>query len=136
MAYPQHPWNLQKSKRGETDGHTQGYKNPPVPRLLVDQSQVPPSLSPAYPNSGENVPRPWLASEFGKIRAGTKTGFQLCRLPVRSQVRSGPTHTGPVAEPFLAFGGLVCADRISNCPLDRVLTYKKFYLLIKFAFLF
>ena len=77
-----------------------------------------------------------VASEFGKIRAGTKTGFQLCRLPVRSQVRSGPTHTGLVAEPFLAFGGLVCADRISNCPLDRVLTYKKFNLLIKFAFLF
>ena len=25
---------------------------------------------------------------------------------------------------FLAFGGPVCADRISNCPLDRVLTYK------------
>ena len=25
---------------------------------------------------------------------------------------------------FLAFGGPVCADRFSNCPLDRVLTYK------------
>ena len=25
---------------------------------------------------------------------------------------------------FLTFGGPVCADRISNCPLDRVLTYK------------
>ena len=25
---------------------------------------------------------------------------------------------------FLAFGGPVCADRISNCPLDMVLTYK------------
>ena len=25
---------------------------------------------------------------------------------------------------FLVFGGPVCADRISNCPLDRVLTYK------------
>ena len=24
---------------------------------------------------------------------------------------------------FLVFGGPVCADRISNCPLDRVLTY-------------
>ena len=30
-------------------------------------------------------------------------------------------NTGRV---FLAFGGPVCADRISNCPLDRVLTYK------------
>ena len=25
---------------------------------------------------------------------------------------------------FLTFGGRVCADQISNCPLDRVLTYK------------
>ena len=25
---------------------------------------------------------------------------------------------------FLMFGGPLCADRISNCPLDRVLTYK------------
>ena len=25
---------------------------------------------------------------------------------------------------FLVFGRLVCADRISNCPLDRVLTYE------------
>ena len=24
---------------------------------------------------------------------------------------------------FLTFSGPVCADRISNCPLDRVLTY-------------
>ena len=87
------------SERSEADGHTQGYKDPPVPRRLVGQSQVPPSLSPAYPNAGENVPRPWLASEFGKIRTGAKTGFQLCRLPVRSQVRSGLTHTGPVAKP-------------------------------------
>ena len=25
---------------------------------------------------------------------------------------------------FLVFGGPVCTNRISNCPLDRVLTYK------------
>ena len=25
---------------------------------------------------------------------------------------------------FLSFDGLVCTDQISNCPLDRVLTYK------------
>ena len=32
------------SKGGKTDGHTQGYNNPPVPRRLVGESQVPPSL--------------------------------------------------------------------------------------------
>ena len=31
---------------------------------------------------------------------------------------------------FLAFGGPVCADRISNCPLDRVLTYKNLIYLL------
>ena len=36
------------SKGGETGGHTQGYKDPPIPRRLVGESQVPPNLSPAY----------------------------------------------------------------------------------------
>ena len=31
---------------------------------------------------------------------------------------------------FLTFGGPVCADRISNCPLDRVLTYKNLIYLL------
>ena len=31
---------------------------------------------------------------------------------------------------FLAFGGPVCADRISYCPLDRVLTYKNLIYLL------
>ena len=31
---------------------------------------------------------------------------------------------------FLAFGGPVCADRFSNCPLDRVLTYKNLIYLL------
>ena len=30
-------------QRGETDGHTQGYKDPPLPRRLVGQSQIPPT---------------------------------------------------------------------------------------------
>ena len=36
--------------------------------------------------------------------------------------------------PFLSFGRLVCTDQISNCPLDRVLTYKN--LIIKFSVFF
>ena len=31
---------------------------------------------------------------------------------------------------FLTFGGPACADRISNCPLDRVLTYKNLIYLL------
>ena len=35
---------------------------------------------------------------------------------------------------FLAFGGPVCADRITNCPLDRVLTYKNLIYLLNLQF--
>ena len=35
---------------------------------------------------------------------------------------------------FLAFGGPVCANRISNCPLDRVLTYKNLIYLLNLQF--
>ena len=38
------------SKRGEIDGHTQGYKNPPVPRRLVGESQVLSDLPPTHPS--------------------------------------------------------------------------------------
>ena len=31
---------------------------------------------------------------------------------------------------FLAFGGPVCANQNSNCPLDRVLTYKNLIYLL------
>ena len=37
---------------------------------------------------------------------------------------------------FLAFGRPVCADRISNCPLDRVLTYKNLIYLLNLQFNF
>ena len=40
-----------------------------------------------------------MASELRKVRIGAQAGFQLCRLPVRPSVRSGPTNTGPVAKP-------------------------------------
>ena len=35
---------------------------------------------------------------------------------------------------FLAFGGPICADRISICPLDRVLTYKNLIYLLNLQF--
>ena len=70
------------SKGGETDGHTQGYKNPPVPRRLVGESQIPPNLSPAYTGSSENMSGSGLAGEFREIRTGAQTSLRLCRLPV------------------------------------------------------
>ena len=87
------------SKGSETDGHTPGYKDPPVPRRLVGESQVPSNLSPTHPKPGQNMPRPRLAGEFSEIRTGIQTGLRLCRLPVRPQVRPGLTDSGPVAKP-------------------------------------
>ena len=60
------------SKGGETDGHTEGYKNPPVPRRQVGESQIPPGLSPEYSRSSENMPRTRLAGELGEIGTGTQ----------------------------------------------------------------
>ena len=87
------------SKGGEIDGHTPGYKDPPVPRRLVGESQVLSNLSPAHPKLSQNMPGLRLAGEFREIRTGTQTGLRLCRLPVRPQVRPGPTDPGPVAKP-------------------------------------
>ena len=87
------------SQRGETDGHTQGYKNPPVPRRLVGESQISTPLSPTHPTPGQDVPEPRLAGESREIRTGTQTSIRLCRLPVRPQVRPGQTDSGPVAKP-------------------------------------
>ena len=87
------------SKRGETDGHSQGYKDPPVPRRLVGESHIPPGLFPTYSNSGENMSKIRLAGEFGQVGAGSKADLRFCRLPVRPQGRSGPIDPRPVAEP-------------------------------------
>ena len=87
------------SQRGETDGHTQGYKNPPVPRRLVGESQISTPLSPTHPTPGQDVPEPRLAGESREIRTGTQTSIRLRRLLVRPQVRPGQTDSGPVAKP-------------------------------------
>ena len=85
------------SQRGETDGFTEGYKDPPVPRRLVAQSQVPPYLSPAYTDCGSSLSRARLAGEQGNIRTGSKTGFQLRRLPVQPERGQSHTHTRALA---------------------------------------
>ena len=42
-------------KGGQINCITKGYKNPPVPKRLVGQSQIPPNLSPAYTDSSSYV---------------------------------------------------------------------------------
>ena len=50
------------TKGGETDGYTQGFKNPPVPRL-VGESQIPPGLSPTYTRTSKTCQQlGWLVN--------------------------------------------------------------------------
>ena len=77
------------SKGGKTDGHKQGYNDPPVPRRLVGESQISPGLSPAYSRSSGNMSKARLASECGKVGTGTQADLRFRRLPVRPQGRSG-----------------------------------------------
>ena len=57
----------------------------------------------------------WLHGEFRKVRTGTKADLRFCRLPVRPQGRSGPTHTRPLSLPtcpvrqFMSLIGLLTA---------------------------
>ena len=70
------PMEFTVSKGGETDGHTPGYKDPPVPRRLVGESQVSSNLSPAHPKLSQNMPGTRLDGEFREIRTGTQTGLR------------------------------------------------------------
>ena len=87
------------SKGSKVNGHSERYKDPPIPRRLVDESHIPPSLSPAYTGPSKNVPTFRLAGERRKVGTRTQVSFQLHRLPIRPPVRSGPTDTGAVAKP-------------------------------------
>ena len=86
-------------KGGQTHGSKQGYKDPPVLGRLAGQSKFLPSLPTKHSKFGSPLSRSWLGCKSRKIRAGTKTSFQLCRLPVRLADRQGQTHPGKVAEP-------------------------------------
>ena len=80
-------------QRGQVDGLTEGYKNPPEPRRLAGESHIPPNLSPAYTDLGSSLSRTRVSGEPGKVRTGSKTGLQLRRLPVRPSEGQGQTQT-------------------------------------------
>ena len=86
-------------QRGQTDGHTQGYKDPPVPRRLAGESRILSSLSPTHTRTITDMPEVRLDSKLGEIRTGAQTNLQFRRLPVRPEGRPGPAYTGPVADP-------------------------------------
>ena len=78
--------------------HETGYKDPPVPRRLVGQGQVPPGLSSTDTKPSHTLQGPGMASKSGKIRTETKTNFQFRRLPIRLERGQGQTHPRTLAE--------------------------------------
>ena len=86
------------SQRGQMASNEKGYKDPSVSRRLVGQSQVPPILPSTDTNLGNSLQRIGLASERGKIRAGTQTNLQFRRLPVQLERGQGQTHHRTLAD--------------------------------------
>ena len=86
----------QSGQRGQVDGSSQGYPDPPVPRRLVVTSPFPGNLPTTYPDPLGPLSRVGLGGKQAKIGTGSPTGFQLRRLPVRPVDQSGLTHSGTV----------------------------------------
>ena len=83
---------LCSGQRGQVPGTAKGYKDPPVHRRLVGQSQIPPNLSPAYKDTNITLSGVRLASKPREIRTGPQTSIRFCRLPVRPERGQGQTH--------------------------------------------
>ena len=86
-------------QRGQTHGTSEGYKDPPVPRRVAGESLYPPHLSPAYSNPSHTLSGIRVAGEQGKVRAGSHTGLQLRRLPVRPERGQGQANRRTLAGP-------------------------------------
>ena len=74
-------WSLDSSngvhwggQRSEVNGSSQGYKDPPVPRRLVDSSPHQRILPPGHPVPPCPLSRIGLGGEPAKIRVGPQTG--------------------------------------------------------------
>ena len=83
-------------QRGQVDGPSQEYKNPPAPRRLVDSSPLQRILPPGHPIPPRPLPGVGLGGEPSKIRVGTQTGFRICGLPIRPLTRTGQTDPEPL----------------------------------------
>ena len=81
---------------GQVDGPVTGYKNPPIPRQLVDLSPHQRILPPGHPIPPRPLPGVGLGGEPSKIRVGTQTGVRICGLPVRPLTRTGQTDPEPL----------------------------------------
>ena len=86
-------------QRGQVNGSVTGYKNPPVPRRLVDSSPYRRFLPPRNPVPPSPLPGVGLDGKHAKIRTGTPTSLRFCRIPVRPTQRIGQTYSKPLGSP-------------------------------------
>ena len=78
-------------ERGQTDCLTKEYKNLPVPRQLVGQSQIPPNVSLAYTNSSTYLSGVRLFGQHEEVRTGLQASIPLRSLPFRPERGQGQT---------------------------------------------
>ena len=90
-------------QRGQVNGSVTGYKNPPVPRRLVDSSPYQRILPPGNPVPPSPLPGVGLDGKHAKIRTGTPTSLRLRRLPVRPTQRSSQAYSKPLRKNNSAF---------------------------------
>ena len=86
-------------QRGQVNGSVTGYKNPPVPRRLVDSSPYQRILPPGNPVPPSPLPGVGLDGKHAKIRTGTPTSLRLHRLPVRPTQRSSQAYSKSLGSP-------------------------------------
>ena len=83
-------------QRGQVNGSILGYKNPPVPRRLVDSSPYQRILPPGHSIPPRPLPGVGLDSQPPKVRTRTQTDFRVRGLQVRSLPRTGLTDSEQV----------------------------------------
>ena len=84
-------------QRGQVNGSIPGYKDPPVPRRLVDSSPYQRILPPGHSIPPRPLPGVGLDSQPStKVRTRTQTDFRVRGLQVRSLPGTGLTNPEPV----------------------------------------
>ena len=83
-------------QRGQVNSSIPGYKDPPVPRRLVDSSPYQRILPPGHSIPPCPLPGVGLDSQPSKVRTGTQTDFRVRGLQVRSLPRTGLTDSEQV----------------------------------------
>ena len=83
-------------QRGQVNGSIPGYKDPPVPRRLVDSSPYQRILPPGHSIPPRPLPGVGLDNQCTQVRTRTQTDFRVRGLQVRSLPGTGLTDPEPV----------------------------------------